>query len=36
MSRLNVNFAMDHLIHKILVLMKNHMNYLQVSIFECF
>ena len=30
----DVNFAM--IIHKILVLIKNHMNYLQDNIFECF
>ena len=36
MSLLNLNFAMIHIIHKTLVLIKNHMNYLQDNIFECF
>ena len=33
---LNFKFVMIHIIHKILVLIKNHMNYLQDNIFECF
>ena len=31
---LNFNFAMIHIIHKILVLIKNHMYYLKDNIFE--
>ena len=27
---------MTHIIHKILVLIKNHLNYLKENIFECF
>ena len=30
---LNFKFVMIHIIHKILVLIKNHMNYLQDNIF---
>ena len=30
------NFAMIYIIHKILVLLKNHLNYFKDSIFECF
>ena len=36
MSLLNFNFAMIYIIHKILVLLKNHLNYFRDSIFECF
>ena len=36
MSLLNFNFVMLHVIHKILVLFKNDLNYLKVIIFECF
>ena len=36
MSLLNFNFVMIRIIHKILVLIKSHMNYLQDNIFECF
>ena len=36
MSLLNFNFVMIHVIHKILVLFKNDLNYLKVIIFECF
>ena len=36
MSLLNFNFAMVYIIHKILVLPRNHLNYLKDSIFECF
>ena len=36
MSLLNVKFVMIHLIEKILVLIKNHINYLKDNIFECF
>ena len=35
-SLLNVNFVMIHIIHKILVLIKNHMNFLKDNIFEFF
>ena len=34
MSLLNFNFVMIYLIHEMLVLLKNNLNYL--SIFECF
>ena len=34
-SLLNFNFAMIYIIHKILVLIKNHMNYLKCNIFKC-
>ena len=33
---LNFNFAMIYIIHKILVLIKNHLSYLKDNIFECF
>ena len=33
---LNFNFAMIYIIHKILVLIKNHRNYLKDNIFEFF
>ena len=36
MSFLNFNFLMIYIIHKMLVLLKNHLNYLKESIFECF
>ena len=35
-SLLNFNFVMIYIIHKILVLLKNHLNYLKDSIFEFF
>ena len=35
-SLLSFNFVMTHIIHKILVLIKNHLNYLKENIFECF
>ena len=35
-SLLNSNFVMIYIIHKILVLLKNHLNYLNDNIFECF
>ena len=35
MSHLNFNFVMIYVIHKMLVLLKSHLNYLD-SIFECF
>ena len=36
MSLLNFNFVMIYTIQKMLVQLKNHMNYLKDSIFECF
>ena len=36
MSFLNFNFAMIYVIHKMLVLLENHLNYIKVSTFECF
>ena len=36
MSLLNFNFVMIYIIHKMLLLLKNHVNYLRNSIFECF
>ena len=36
MSLLNFNFVMIYIIHKILALLKNHLNYLKGNIFECF
>ena len=36
MSLLNFSFIMIYTIHKILVLIKNHLNYLKDNIFECF
>ena len=36
MSLLNLNFVMIHIIHKILVRIKNNMTYLKNNIFECF
>ena len=36
MSLLNFNFVMIYIIHKMLVLIKNNLNYLKDSIFECF
>ena len=30
------NFAMIYIIHKMLVVLKNHLNYLKDKIFECF
>ena len=35
-SLLNFNFAFKYLIHKIIVLIQNHLNYLQNYIFEFF
>ena len=35
-SLLNFNFAMVYIIHKILVLIKNNMNYFKDNIFKCF
>ena len=36
MSILNFNFVMIHIIHKVLVMLKNYLNFLKNSIFECF
>ena len=36
MSLSNVSFAMIYIIHKMLVLLKNHLNYLKDNILECF
>ena len=33
---LNFNFLMIYIIHKILVPIKNHLNYLKDNVFECF
>ena len=35
-SLLNFSFIMIYTIHKILLLIKNHLNYLKDNIFECF
>ena len=36
MSLLSFNFVIIYIIHKMLVLLKNHLNYLKDSIFKCF
>ena len=36
MPLLSFSFAMIYIIHKMLVLLKNHLNYLKDNIFECF
>ena len=36
MSLLSFNFVMIYIIHKMLVLLTNHVNYLKVSIFKWF
>ena len=36
MSILNFNFVMIYIIHKMLVLLKNNLNYFKDSVFECF
>ena len=36
MPLLNFNFFIVYIIHKILVLLKNHLDYLNDNIFECF
>ena len=36
MSLLNFSFFMVYTIHKILILIKNYINYLKDNIFECF
>ena len=35
-SLLNFSMIIIYIIHKILVLIKNHLNYLKDTIFECF
>ena len=35
-SLLNFNFVMIYIFHKILELLKNHLNYVKDNIFECF
>ena len=35
-SLLNFNFATIYIIHKMLLLLENHLDYLKDSIFECF
>ena len=36
MSLLSFNLVMTYIIHKILVLLKNHLDYLKDSISQCF
>ena len=36
MSLLNYDFVVIYIIHEILVLIENHLNYLKDNIFECF
>ena len=36
MQLLNFSFVMIYIIHKMLVLLKNRLNYLENNIFECF
>ena len=36
MLLLNFSFVMIYIIHKILALLKNYLNYLKDNIFECF
>ena len=36
MSLLNFNFVIIYIIHKMLVLIKNNVNHLKDSLFECF
>ena len=36
MLLLSFNFAMFYIIHKMLLLLKNHWNYLKDNIFKCF
>ena len=35
-SLLNFSFIMIYIIHKMLVLFKNQLNYIKVNIFECY
>ena len=36
MKNLNFNFIVIYIIHKMLVLLKNKLNYIKDNIFECF
>ena len=36
MSLLNFNFVLTYIIHKMLVLLENYLNYFKDNIFECF
>ena len=36
MSLLNFNFVIIYIVHKILVLIENYLNYLKDNIFECY
>ena len=36
MLLLNFNFVMFYIIHKMLLLLENHLNYLKDNILECF
>ena len=36
MPLLNINFFMIHLMYKILIVIKNHLNYLKDNLFKCF
>ena len=36
MLLLHFNFVMTYIIHKMLVLLKNHLNYFKDNFFECF
>ena len=36
MSLFHSNFVMIYITHKILALLKNHLNYLEENIFKCF
>ena len=36
MSLLSSSFVIIHIIHKMLVLLKNHLNHLKNNVFECF
>ena len=36
MLHLSFSFAMIYIVHKMLVLLKNHLNYLKDKILECF
>ena len=36
LALLDFNFAMIQIIHKMIALLRNHMNYLKHNIFQCF
>ena len=36
MSLLSSSFVIIHIIHKMLVLLKNHLNHIKNNVFECF